>query len=80
MRGLSSIEEAAIALCAEAPLLDQVTEWAAVNSGSRNLAGLDSIAHLLAGAFSALPGEATLREPAPVEAIGTDGAAVASKR
>jgi glutamate carboxypeptidase len=73
MRGLTEIEAAAVERCAEAPLLDQVTEWAAINSGSRNLAGLETVAGLLADAFSALPGEIALVEPAPVEAMTADG-------
>jgi glutamate carboxypeptidase len=77
MHSLSSIEAAAIEPCAGAPMLDQVTAWAAINSGSRNLAGLDTIAHQLAGAFSSLPGEVVLREPAPAGAIAADGRAVA---
>jgi glutamate carboxypeptidase len=72
MRALSSTESAAVARCAEAPMLDQVTAWAAVNSGSRNLAGLETIAGLLADAFSAL-GETELRDAAPVEAMAADG-------
>jgi glutamate carboxypeptidase len=73
MTGLSSIEAAAVERCAEAPMLDQVTEWAAVNSGSRNLAGLETIAGLLADAFSGLPGAVALEEPAPAEAMAADG-------
>ena len=73
MAGLSSIEQAAVERCADAPMLDQVTGWAAVNSGSRNLAGLADVAGLLADAFSALPGELILADPAPVEAMGADG-------
>jgi glutamate carboxypeptidase len=56
MRELSGIETAAVEQCTDAPMLDQVRQWAAVNSGSRNLDGLDAIARLLAGAFSSLPG------------------------
>ncbi len=73
MAGLSSIEQAAVARCADAPMLDQVTEWAAINSGSRNLAGLAQVAGRLAEAFAILPGEIVLAGPAPVEAMGTDG-------
>jgi glutamate carboxypeptidase len=73
MAGLSSREQAAVARCAEAPMLDQVTAWAAVNSGSRNLAGLADVAGLLADAFAALPGEIALADPAPVEAMAADG-------
>jgi len=62
-------------------MLDQVTAWAAVNSGSRNLAGLETVAGMLADAFSAL-GETQLKEAAPVEAMAADGtlAAVAHGR
>src|ERR1044072_3629135 len=73
MRALSSIETAAVAACADAPMLDQVTAWAAVNSGSRNLAGLETMAGLLADAFAALPGTPMLKEAAPVEAVTADG-------
>jgi glutamate carboxypeptidase len=72
MRALSSTEMAAVEACAEAPMLDQVTAWAAVNSGSRNLAGLETVAGLLADAFSAL-GEPALKDAAPVEAMAVDG-------
>ncbi|MEA3030786.1 MAG: glutamate carboxypeptidase [Sphingomonadales bacterium] len=73
MRALSTIEQAAVEHCAEAPMLDQVTAWAAVNSGSRNLAGLEAVAGLLADAFAALPGDVSLREAARVEAMSADG-------
>ena len=73
MRGLSMIEAAAVERCGEAPMLDQVMAWAALNSGSRNLHGLDAVARLLADAFSSLPGMLDLAEPAPVEAMAADG-------
>ena len=73
MRELSGIEAEAIERCGETPMLDQVTAWAAVNSGSRNLAGLDAVARLLADAFAPLPGLLDLREPTPVEAMRDDG-------
>jgi glutamate carboxypeptidase len=73
MRELSQIEAAAVAHCGDAPMLDQVRQWAAVNSGSRNLAGLETVAGLLADAFSALPGELRLEAPQPVEAMAADG-------
>jgi glutamate carboxypeptidase len=73
MRALSQIEAAAVERSADAPMLDQVTEWAAINSGSRNLAGLETVAGLLADAFSALPGDVALEDSAPVEAIAADG-------
>jgi glutamate carboxypeptidase len=74
MRGLSSVEQAAVERAAGEPLLDQVREWAAVNSGSRNLDGLARMAAQLADAFSALPGEVALQDAAPVEAMAVDGA------
>ena len=73
MAGLSSIEQTVVERCADAPMLDQVTEWAAINSGSRNLAGLADVAGLLADAFAVLPGEIALADPAPVEAMAADG-------
>jgi glutamate carboxypeptidase len=54
-------------------MLDQVLDWAAINSGSRNLAGLGTIGGMLADAFSTLPGEITLKVPAPVDAIDAAG-------
>ena len=77
MQKLSSIEAAAVERCADAPMLDQVREWAAVNSGTRNLAGLETVAGLLADAFSALPGDVELKAPAAVEAMGPDGSLAA---
>src|SRR5438105_2329836 len=73
MRGLSAIEAAAVEQAGAEPMLDQVHAWAAVNSGTRNLAGLGRMAALLADAFAALPGELTLEEAAPVEAMAADG-------
>ena len=73
MRGLSAIEQAAVERAAAEPMLEQVRAWAAVNSGSRNLDGLGTMAGLLADAFAALPGEILLEEPAPVEAMAADG-------
>lgn len=73
MPALSQIEANAVERCAAEPMLDQVTAWAAVNSGSRNLAGLENVARLLAEAFSALPGAIDLKDAAPVEAMAADG-------
>ena len=73
MRELSGQEAATVERCVDAPMLDQVTQWAAVNSGSRNLAGLADVAGLIADGFAALPGEIVLAEAAPVEAMDSDG-------
>ncbi len=71
--GLSSIEQGAIERCDGEPMLDQVSAWSGINSGSRNLEGLAAMASIYADAFAALPGGVELREPAPVEAMASDG-------
>ncbi|HLL30712.1 MAG TPA: hydrolase [Allosphingosinicella sp.] len=73
MRALTNDEAAAVERSAGEPMLAQVEAWAAVNSGSHNLAGLGRIAALLADAFSPLPGELILRDPAPVDAVTPEG-------
>jgi glutamate carboxypeptidase len=77
--GLTTIERAACEHAAAAPMLAQVQSWAAVNSGSRNLAGLATMAGLLADAFSALPGEVALVPPDPVETVDAAGHVRASE-
>jgi len=72
MGRLSTAEQDIVERAMAEPMLDQVLAWTAVNSGSRNLAGLERMADLLADAFSALPGILRLENPAPVEAV--DGA------
>ncbi|MFZ4109744.1 MAG: hydrolase [Polymorphobacter sp.] len=59
-----------------AGMLAQVQDWAAVNSGSGNLAGLAVLAGRLVTAFAPLGGEARLCDPAPVTVIDTAGAHV----
>ncbi len=73
MGELTSTERGAVELAGAQPMLDQVLAWAAVNSGSRNLAGLERMADLLADAFAALPGVLRLEQPSPVDAIDTAG-------
>jgi glutamate carboxypeptidase len=55
------------------PMLDNTRAWAAINSGTRNLTGLNAMAGRLADALSALPGEVSLIDPAPAESVGADG-------
>lgn len=55
------------------PLLPRTLEWAKINSGTANLDGLATVAGMLADAFSILPGETSLIDPAPVEAVRADG-------
>ena len=73
MRGLSSVEAAAVERCADEPMLAQVEAWAAVNSGSANLGGLARMADIYADAFAALPGELALKEAQPVDVMTPDG-------
>lgn len=54
-------------------MLARTEAWAAINSGTRNLAGLATMADLLADAFSVLPGHLALVEPDPVETVTVDG-------
>ena len=75
MGDLSIRERDAVERAAAEPMLEQILEWSAINSGSRNLSGLARIADLLADTFSALPGELELIESAPVEAVDSAGRA-----
>ena len=73
MGELSSTEREIVERAAAEPMLDQVLAWSAINSGSRNLTGLERMADLLADAFAALPGALRLENPAPVEAVDSAG-------
>lgn len=73
MQSLTSTEAAALERIEHDPMLSQVQDWAAVNSGSGNLAGLATTAGLLADSFATLPGEIELVSPTPVERIRSDG-------
>jgi glutamate carboxypeptidase len=73
MERLSGTEAAVIERAAAEPMLAQVERWAAINSGSSNLAGLAAMAAELADAFAILPGELSYRDPAPAEAMESDG-------
>ena len=73
MQQLSPAEAALVAAIDPAPMLAQVETWSAINTGTRNLAGLATQADALATAFAALPGTLDLIEPSPVEAVALDG-------
>ena len=73
MGALTDPERACVEAASAAPMLTDVQNWAAINTGSRNLAGLSVLASRLAGAFSELPGEVRLAEPEMVEAIDSSG-------
>jgi glutamate carboxypeptidase len=76
MAELSSAERAVIERAGAEPMLDQVLAWASVNSGSRNLAGLERMADLLVDAFAALPGLVRLERPSPVKSVDSAGASI----
>ncbi len=66
-----------LAASIDAPaMLAQTQAWSAINTGTANLSGLADQAGTLADAFSVLPGDVELRDPAPVTAIAVDGAEV----
>ena len=73
MSALSAKERDATGRLDQSAMLARVERWAAVNSGTRNLAGCATMAALLADAFAALPGEVTLVEAAPAESVDADG-------
>ena len=73
MGALTASEQHAVELAQGVDMLVQVETWAAVNSGSRNMGGLERMAGLLADAFSVLPGELSLAEPARVETVDAAG-------
>jgi len=73
MKGLSATERTCVEQAMAADMLRQVEAWAAINSGSRNLIGLETIIGELAAAFSVLPCEMHFVEAEPVEAINTAG-------
>ena len=73
MGELSSTEHQAVERAAAEPMLDQVLAWSAVNSGSRNLGGLKTMAGLLGDALAYLPGDVTLLDPAHVDAVDAAG-------
>ena len=71
-----SAEEQSVILAVErsdARMRAQLTQWAAINSGSGNLDGLAEMATLLSAAFAELGGSITLVDPAPVERVDADG-------
>ena len=74
MHSLPAHEQSALDTIDHGRMLGQVQSWAAINSGSGNIAGLATTAQLLADAFSVLPGRIELIDPEPVEKVLSDGA------
>jgi len=73
MTSLTATETATLERAADAPMLAQVERWAAINSGTGNLAGLKNVAGQLADSFAALPGEVHLVAADPVESVDAAG-------
>lgn len=73
MGELTGIEAEAVERAGAEPMLRQVEVWSGINSGSANLPGLAMVAGTLAEAFSGLPGDLRLRDPAPVTAVDSGG-------
>lgn len=77
MTDLSRIEAGLIEPIERAAMLEQTLAWAAINSGTRNLSGLEIIAGQLAEAFSALPGTVELVATEATRAVSASGDLVA---
>ncbi|MBV8237805.1 MAG: hydrolase [Sphingomonas sp.] len=73
MTGISANEQIAIERAAASPMLARVRQWAAVNSGTGNIAGLATVAEMLADAFAGLPGDVRLVDAAPAERVTAAG-------
>ena len=71
--GLSPEERDAVIRASDAPMLDWTCAWAAINSGTANLPGLNRLAGELATAFTSLPGEVALVEPAAADRVTAIG-------
>ncbi|TCP36747.1 hydrolase [Sphingomonas sp. BK235] len=77
MGELTRGERAAIERLDAARMLARVERWAAINSGTRHLAGCAAMADALADAFADLPGTVTLVDPAAAESVAADGSVTA---
>ena len=73
MAELSASERSVVERAEAEPMLEQVLDWAAINTGSRNLNGLGRMADALAHAFSILPGDVRLDPPGEVKKVDADG-------
>jgi glutamate carboxypeptidase len=70
---MNAAEQKLVDTAAAQPMLAQVEQWAAINTGTGNMEGLTKVAGLLADALSSLPGDIRLVDPAPEESILPDG-------
>jgi glutamate carboxypeptidase len=77
---LSPMEQSLTERAAAAPMRAQVDAWAAINSGTGNLAGLKQVASLIGDAMATLPGDIRLVDAAPEESVLPDGRVRAVQR
>lgn len=70
---LTITEQALVERAAATPMLVKVERWAAINTGTRNLVGLEALAGLLADEFASLPGALSLVSGDPVESVAANG-------
>lgn len=74
MSGLTAREQDAVARIDASLMEARTRSWAAINSGTGNLSGVAQMGAVLADALSALPGDISFIDPAPVTRVGADGA------
>ena len=74
---LSPAEAALVAQPERDVLLGQVLDWAAINSGTGNLAGLGEVGEAISTVAARLPGDVAWHDPAPVESVRGNGSATA---
>ena len=77
MTGLSHREAGVVDAIDQSAILRDVERWSAINSGTRNLAGLAAMRDELAAAFGTLPGTVRIVDPAPVSTVLPDGSSAA---
>ncbi|MCH4892764.1 hydrolase [Sphingomonas sp. SFZ2018-12] len=70
---MSAIERDLVDHVRAAPMLARTERWVAINSGTRNLAGVAAMGATLADAFAALPGDVALVAPDAVDSVSTEG-------
>lgn len=73
MQPLSQTERDLVSGIDQQRMLSRTQEWAAINSGTGNLEGLARMAQVLSETFAALPGDVTMRDPAPVVVVDAEG-------
>jgi glutamate carboxypeptidase len=73
MTRLTTDEAVAVDHAKAVPMLAHVEQWAAVNTGTGNLAGLATLAASLSTAFAMLPGDVRLVDPASEDSIAANG-------